>query len=82
MGKISEDAAIDLKAIDLKESYLASISEDGQGVLNKIIYNSNSTGTKMTKQRARDSTDASILSSLNRGVSDSNKIIFEEVASF
>ena len=34
LGMIASDAAI-----DLQDSYLASVSEDGQGVLNRITYN-------------------------------------------
>ena len=80
MGTIAADAAI-----DLKDTYLASVSEDGRGVLNRIIYNQSQTktaGTKMARQRARDSADVPVPSSVNRAGSDSSKIIFEEVASF
>jgi len=80
LGTIAADACI-----DLQDSYLASVSEDGRGVLNRIIYNQSQTktaGTKLGSKRARDSADVAVPSSNNRAGSDSSKIIFEEVASF
>jgi hypothetical protein len=80
LGTIASDAAI-----DLQDSYLASVSEDGRGVLNRIIYNQGQTktaGAKAGRLHARDSADGAVPSSVTRAGSDSSKIIFEEVASF
>lgn len=78
MGTIVPDAAI-----DLKNSYLASVCEEGSGYLNRIYFNKNYKSACTKKLRGfKDSTDGSVPSSLNRTVNDSNLIIFEEIGTF
>ena len=77
MGMIASDAAI-----DLQDSYLASVSEDGRGVLNRITYNQGPGKNGSSKSGRLHAPDSGAATSVNRAGSDAKKIVFEEVATF